>query len=156
MGASALRLCALVVLVLALTATGARAETAGEAIGYVKTVTGAASIVRDGATLKAEAGGPLYRKDILKTGADGALGATLKDNSLLSLGPNSSLVIEAYLFEPDRRAYSFISRITNGTLQYVSGLIAKLSPGSVEIKTPVATLGLRGTRLLVRVDGDAD
>jgi len=75
---------------------------------------------------------------------------------LLSLGPNSSLVIEAYLFEPDRRAYSFISRITNGTLQYVSGLIAKLSPGSVEIKTPVATLGLRGTRLLVRVDGDAD
>jgi hypothetical protein len=137
-------------------AADTRAQDAGEAIGYIKNTSGEAAIERNGERAPAAAGQPLYRKDVLVTGADGTLGATLKDSSLLSLGPGSRLALETYLFEPDRKAYSFISRITSGTLQYVSGLISKLSPGSVKIETPVATLGLRGTRLLVKVDGDAN
>ena len=129
------------------------AQSAGASIGYVKTLAGDASIVRGGQRSAAEVGRPLYEKDVLETGKNGALGATLKDNTLLSLGPNSSLALESYLLKPDREAYSLVTRITRGTVQYVSGLIAKLSPNSVQIKTPVATLGVRGTRLLVRVDG---
>lgn len=132
------------------------AQSPGSSIGYVKTVAGDASIVSGSKRTRAEAGRPLYEKDVLETGKDGALGATLKDNTLLSLGPNSRLALESYLLQPDRDAYSLITNITRGTVQYVSGLIAKLSPSSVKIKTPLATLGVRGTRLLVRVDAADD
>lgn len=134
---------------------GSSASTsASTAIGYVKTATGISSIIRDGDRKSAAAGQPLFEKDVLETGGNGALGVTLKDNTLLSLGPNSSLALESYLLQPHRDTYSLITRITRGTVQYVSGLIAKLSPDSVQIKTPTATLGVRGTRLLVRVGAD--
>lgn len=135
---------------------GIRAQAAGASIGYVKSVAGISSIVRSGDRRSVAAGQPLYEKDLLETGRDGALGITLKDNTLLSLGPNSSLALESYLLQPDRDSYSLITRITRGTVQYVSGLIAKLSPDSVQIKTPSATLGVRGTRLLVRVDAETE
>lgn len=129
-------------------------QSAGTSIGYVKTVAGTSSIVRAGDRTTATAGQALFEKDVLETGGNGALGVTLKDNTLLSLGPNSSLALESYLLKPDRDAYSLITRITRGTVQYVSGLIAKLSPDSVQIRTPTATLGVRGTRLLIRVGAD--
>lgn len=135
---------------------GTAAHAAGPSIGYVKSVSGASSIVRSGDRSTAAAGQPLFEKDVLETGGNGALGVTLKDNTLLSLGPNSSLTLETYLLRPDQENYSLVTRITRGTIQYVSGLIAKLSPDSVEIKTPAATLGVRGTRLLIKVDADAD
>ena len=134
----------------------AAAHAAGPSIGYVKSVAGASSIVRSGDRSNAAAGQPLFEKDVLETGGNGALGVTLKDNTLLSLGPNSSLTLETYLLRPDQENYSLVTRITRGTIQYVSGLIAKLSPDSVEIKTPAATLGVHGTRLLIKVDADAD
>ena len=143
-----------VIVALMVANSGTLAQSAATSIGYVKTVAGASLVVRNGDREPAAAGQPLYEKDVLETGGDGALGVTLKDNTLLSLGPNSSLALESYLLQPDRDAFSLITRITRGTVQYVSGLIAKLSPDSVQIKTPAATLGVRGTRLLVRVDGD--
>ena len=132
------------------------AEPAPHAIGYVKTAAGEASVLHDGTRTPASPGHPLFEKDILETGADGSLGVTLKDNAMMSLGHNSRLALESYLLEPEHESYSFVTRIARGTVQYVSGLIAKLSPESVEIKTPVATLGVRGTRLLVKVDGGAE
>lgn len=132
------------------------AQSTGSSMGYVKTVAGVSLIVRSGDRESAAAGQPLFEKDVLETGGDGALGVTLKDNTLLSLGPNSSLALESYLLQPDRDSYSLITRITRGTVQYMSGLIAKLSPDSVQIKTLSATLGVRGTRLLVRVDAADD
>ena len=140
-----------VIVALMVANSGTLAQSAATSIGYVKTVAGASLVVRNGDRESAAPGQPLYEKDVLETGGDGALGVTLKDNTLLSLGPNSSLVLESYLLQPDRDAFSLITR---GTVQYVSGLIAKLSPDSVQIKTPAATLGVRGTRLLIRVDGD--
>ncbi len=105
--------------------SGNPAQSAGTSIGYVKSVAGTSSIVRSGDRESAAAGQPLFEKDILETGGNGALGVTLKDNTLLSLGPNSSLALESYLLRPDQDAYSLITRITRGTVQYVSGLIAK-------------------------------
>jgi hypothetical protein len=45
-----------------------------------------------------------------------------------------------------------VLRLLAGTMQYLSGLTAKLSPGSMEVDTPTATIGVRGTRFLARVE----
>ena len=111
----------LVVAALLSTAIGSNiTQSAESSIGYVKSVAGLSSVLRSGDRNIAASGQPLFEKDILETGGDGALGVTLKDNTLLSLGPNSSLTLETYLLRPDQDSYSLITRITRGTVQYVS------------------------------------
>jgi hypothetical protein len=121
-------------------------------IGAVKSVSGDARIVRAGQEIKAEAGTALQQQDVLKTGADGALGVTFRDNSTVSLGPNSDLAVETFVFEPAEKKFGFVSRMTRGTALFVSGAMAKLSPESVSVATPTSTIGVRGTKFLVEVD----
>jgi hypothetical protein len=122
--------------------------------GSVKTVKGTASIVRQDKVIPAKSGEKIFEKDILRTGADGSLGVIFKDDTLLSLGPNSDLVVDEFLFSPAEGKLSFIVRMLKGTAAYLSGIISKLSPESVRFDTPVASLGIRGTKVLVKVDNN--
>jgi hypothetical protein len=78
----------------------------------------------------------------------------LKDDTSLSLGPNSVVVVDQFLFAPAEGKLSLVTRMVQGTAVYISGIIAKLSPQSVRLETPNATIGTRGTRFLVKVDED--
>jgi hypothetical protein len=56
------------------------------------------------------------------------------------------------VFAPARQHYGFVLRLIAGTMEYLSGLTAKLSPDSMQIETPTATIGVRGTRFVVRAE----
>lgn len=71
---------------------------------------------------------------------------------MLSIGPDSELSIDNYLFEPASDQLGLVARLARGTLHFVSGIIAKLKPEAVAIETPTATIGVRGTRFVVKVD----
>jgi hypothetical protein len=121
-------------------------------VGQIKTVKGAVHIERGNEKLAAAAGTRLRQSDTVVTGADGAVGITFTDNSLLSAGPNSSLAIERYAFNPTTHAGAFDSRLSRGTLSVVSGKIARQTPGAMTVKTPAAILGVRSTEFVVRAD----
>lgn len=123
-----------------------------ETIGIVRNSSGAATIQRGGEVIPAAAGTRLFPGDALVTGPDGSMGVILRDNSLLSLGPGSDLVIRDFRFSPADGEIGLLARLRRGTMAYLSGLIAKLSPGSARFETPVASIGIRGTRFAVRVD----
>lgn len=123
-------------------------------IGTIKTVTGSVSIVRQQKILPVTTGDKIFEGDTLRTGTDGALGTILKDDTFISLGPNSELVISEFLFVPAEGKFSIITRMLKGTAAYLSGVIAKLSPQSVRFETPVASVGIRGTKFLVNVNDD--
>jgi hypothetical protein len=143
------RLCiALVGLILA-AADPALGQTAA---GRIKTVSGAAFVVRQGVEQAAVAGQPVFEADGLKTGTDGRLAITLKDETRLSLGPNSDVRLEKFVYAPGESQLGFTLRIARGLLAYVSGRIAKLSPDSVRLETPTAIIGVRGTRLAIQVE----
>lgn len=125
-------------------------------IGYVKELSGAAFIVSDGARRGAALAEPVLQNDTLETGVDGALGVTFVDGSRISIGPDTHLTIDEYVFEPKDAQGAFFSRLARGSLLYVSGLIAKLSPESAAIETPVATIGIRGTKLVVELVWEAE
>ena len=126
-----------------------------DAIGYVKTVEGDAYVLRGEARIRLEPGAPVYRNDALRTGEDGAVGLTLKDSTRLSMGNSTELVLSRFEFVPSENQLGFVARLTRGTLLYISGVIAKLSAESISLETPVATIAVRGTRFLVRVEGEA-
>ncbi len=123
-------------------------------IGHIKSVKGEAKAMRAGGDVALAVGDPVYREDVLETSTGGALGVIFLDNTILSLGPRTTVTLRDYEFEPATEKISFLARITRGTLLYVSGVIAKLSPSAVSIETPVATVAVRGTRFLAQVKDD--
>ena len=125
---------------------------ATESIGRIKSADGAAFVTSGGARRALEVGDPVFQNDVLETGTDGSIGITFIDESRLSIGSDTLLTVDEYVFEPADNEVSFVTRLTQGTLLYVSGLIAKLSPSSARVETPVGTIGIRGTRFLVGVE----
>ncbi len=132
------------------------AAQAAEVAGMVKISRGEAAIERAGERLPATVGTPVLATDRLRTGADGALGVTLRDNTLLSAGPNSLIVIEKFAFNSSTLEGGMSVGIRKGTLAVASGKIAKRTPESVDFHTPTSVLGVRGTEFLVEVIGGSD
>ena len=99
--------------------------------------------------LAATPGVRLQSGDELRTGADGSVGVTMSDNSILSAGPNSSLVLDRYAFDATTHQGRFDSSLRQGTLAVISGKIAKQSPEAMTVRTPAAILGVRGTEFVV-------
>ncbi len=130
---------------------GAAAQDDGVAL--VKVLEGSAFAVQSGDRQALTVGQSIFQQDIVET-AGGSVGLTFKDGSRISIGPNSRVEFKTFEFSPGDNRLAFLISIIKGTMQYVSGIIAKLSPDAVRIETPVATVVVRGTRLLVKVEGD--
>jgi len=133
--------------ILAVADTAAAAET----IGVVRTSSGDATVTRGDQTLPASPGLKILLGDTLGTGADGSLGVILRDDSSLSIGPESRLVLRSFQFSPSEGKFDMVARISRGTMAYLSGLIGKLAPENARFETPTATIGIRGTRFAVKV-----
>ncbi|WP_066269556.1 FecR family protein [Hydrogenophaga palleronii] len=121
-------------------------------VGYVKNVKGTASVTTLGKQVPAEPGTPLHQGSELRTDADSSMGVVFKDNTLMSFGPSTVLTVDEYLYEPAEGKLKLGARMGKGTLNYVSGVIAKLQPEAVTVKTPTGMIGVRGTQFLLKVD----
>jgi hypothetical protein len=130
------------------------AAASDDTIGTVRTLAGTATVrsPADGAARPAAVAMPIREHDRVETGADGRIGLTFRDNTRVALGPNSSLDLARFDFAPAQRRYGFILRLGYGTLEYLSGLTAKLAPDAMSIETPGSTIAVRGTRLLIRAE----
>jgi hypothetical protein len=122
------------------------------AAGHVKTISGTAFIVRNNATVPAKAGDAVFATDALRTGADGTVGVTLRDDTRISLGPASEVRIDRYVYAPGEGGLGMVLKFVRGAAVYVSGRIAKLAPDSIRLEAPAAIVGVRGTTVAVRVD----
>ena len=132
-------------------ASPAQAQQASAA-GRIKVVSGAAFIVREGKLVPAQVGQDVYTADALRTGADGRIGVTLKDDTRISLGPTSEVRLERFNYATADGGLGLVLTFVRGVAAYVSGRIAKLSPDSIRLETPAAIVGVRGTSLAIRVD----
>ena len=148
-----LALAALLLTTLALQSQAqAQNPTPEEAIGYVKTVTGEAWVITAGQRVKAQAGSVVLLGSQLKTGAAATMGVTFRDDTVMSFGPDTELTVDEYLYAPARDQLRLSARLAKGTLNYLSGVIARLKPDAVSVKTPAGIIGVRGTQFVARVE----
>ncbi len=141
----------LVFILTLLAACSSVAEADNSQVAQIKTVSGQAEIVRNGARTAAKIGDLLYEKDTIETGGDGAIGITFIDNTVMSSGPNSEIVLEDYKFNSSNFKGSMLTDMNRGTVSMISGDIARSTPGAMKVKTPTAILGVRGTRFVIEV-----
>ena len=121
-------------------------------VGQIKVAKGQVTIERGGAVLPAQVGVRVQEGDVVKTGADGSVGITMNDDSLLSAGPGSALALDRFAFDPPTQRGRFDTSLNRGTLAIVSGRIAKQSPDAMTVRTPAAVLGVRGTTFVVSAE----
>lgn len=141
----------ILIAVLMLTSSLACGSSA-EHVGIVKSMAGEVEIARGDLILKAEPNLKLFEGDIVQTGPNGKAGLILEDDTVISMGYNSKIAIKSFMFQPKEKKLSFIARIFQGTVSFLSGRITQLAPDQVRIETPHATVGTRGTHVLIRVD----
>ena len=119
--------------------------------GHIKTVTGMAYVVRANGTTPAKPGDAIFASDTLRT-ADGAVGVTLRDDTRLSLGPNSEVRVDRYVYSPGEGGLGMVLKFIRGVSVYVSGRMAKLAPDSIRLEAPSAIVGVRGTTVAIKVE----
>lgn len=128
-----------------------------EPAGMVKTSKGDVGIERAGQRIPAPIGTPVLVADRIKTGADGAVGVTLRDNTLLSAGPNSTFAIDKFAFNSTTYEGEVSVGVKKGTLAVSTGKIAKEKPESVDFRTPTSVIGVHGTEFVIETEaGDED
>lgn len=123
-------------------------------IAQVKTVSGQVKVERGSGQTSPKPGDLLFEKDTIVTGSDGSIGITFIDNTVMSAGPNSEISLEQFMFDSSNFNGSMLTELRKGTLSVVSGDIARSSPGAMKVRTPAATLGVRGTRFVAEATGD--
>ena len=122
---------------------------AAEEAGVVKVSKGTANIERSGQKQAATVGAKVFASDRVVTGADGSVGITLRDNTMLSAGPNSTLELNKFAFDSTTHAGTIDASVKRGTLSVISGKIAKATPENIRYTTPTVTLGVRGTEFVI-------
>jgi hypothetical protein len=148
---TAIRSFGALVALLVVTAAPLHSQQAAPA-GQVKVASGDAFIVRNQKALPASVGQAVYEADSLRTGTDGRIGVTMKDDTRVSLGPSSEVRLNRFAYAPSEGRLAFAMKVMKGAAAYVSGRIAKLSPDAVRLETPAAIVGVRGTSMVISAD----
>lgn len=130
------------------------AAAAQEWAGTVKSAQGQVQAERSGQWLPLKTGDRVLPGDRLQTGKDGQVAVTLRDDTLISAGPGSQLVIREFSFNPATHEGGMVVSVLRGVSAMVSGLVAKANPQAMRVNTPTTTIGIRGTELIVEVEAD--
>ncbi|MGB0671819.1 MAG: FecR family protein, partial [Rhodospirillales bacterium] len=122
--------------------------TDGTPIGTVEKADGDVTAIRaDGTEVQLQEGDPVFQGDVLVTGDDGAVGIMLADQTSFSMGENGNMTLDEMVYDPGSEQGSLSFSVLEGAFTFVSGTIAKTDPDAMVLKTPVATIGIRGTQV---------
>jgi hypothetical protein len=120
-------------------------------IGDIILHTGNAVIEQDGEDVEAEKDLDIFSYNTVKTGK-GKVAIGFIDDTRVDVTEHSKLIIDEFVYDPNTKTGSLSLKAALGTIRYASGQIAKTSPTNVQIKTPTATIGVRGTDFTMTVD----
>jgi hypothetical protein len=123
-------------------------------VGTVKTAHAGALVRRGSDTTFLREGAHILLNDTLRTPVGGGLAAILQDGTRLSLGPNTELKIDRFVYQPVDGKFDLHLQLVRGKLAYVSGKIAQFAPGSVSVETPAGIVGAGETEFAVSIDGN--
>jgi hypothetical protein len=127
----------------------AAAPAAQQPIGRVETVSGTATVTRNGVAVDLNVGDLVFQGDVVQTRSDSTLGIGFADGSAFSLKENARMALNEFVYDPNSTSNSALINLVQGTVSFIASQVAKT--GNVRVDTPTATLGIRGTFVTVDV-----
>ena len=122
------------------------------AVGNVAKVSGTAVVTRNGVPVELKQGDRLLKGDVVQTGPDTTIGISFVDGTALGLASNARIVLDEMTYDPNGSSNSSLLSLIHGTITLVAGHTAKF--GNMRVETPVATMGIRGTAVMVEIAAD--
>ena len=128
---------------------GGAATGSAQVIGTVSKMAGSATAIRNGVSVMLNAGDNVQKGDVVQAGADSSLNLTFIDGTVFGLSANARMVLNEMVYDPQGSANSSLLSLIQGTITFVAGETAH--NGNMRVDTPVATMGIRGTAVLVEI-----
>src|SRR5262245_9108629 len=119
----------------------AAAPVAQQPIGRVETVSGSATVTRNGVAVDLNVGDLVFQGDVVQTRSDSMLGIGFADGSAFSLKENARMALNEFVYDPNGTSNSALFSLNQGAFTFTAGKVAK--SGGLRIDTPVARI--RGT-----------
>ncbi|MGE0094257.1 MAG: FecR domain-containing protein [Alphaproteobacteria bacterium] len=102
-----------------------------------------------------QSGDAIFLGDEIKTGPSAGLQVVLMDETIFTIGPNASLAVDQFVYDPSNSKGKIAARIVTGGFRFVSGRVARNDPRDMTIGLPSGTIGIRGTSVEGVTDGDS-
>ena len=122
-------------------------------IGAISELRGNGEVVRQGSTdkLLAEMALDIFSHDDVRTG-NGRIAIQFLDSSVVRLTEHSKIVVDEYIYDPDPNKSKLALNMASGTARFITGRLAGIQKENIFIRTPSATIGIRGTDFTTTVD----
>ena len=127
------------------------ATTTWGSVGEITVITGPGEIKRQSEKFEGSAGTELEMQDAITT-QNGAWQLEFLDDTRVDITEHSRMVIDEFIYDPQTKTGALSMKATLGAVRYASGQIAKNSRQRVNIRTPSATIAVRGTDFMMIVD----
>ena len=124
---------------------GAAGAEGADPVGRVNKVQNEAQVVSASGAAAAVIGMQVHMKDELRTGANARLQVTFRDNTVLTLGENARLIVDRYVYEPERGIGEAALRAAAGAFLFATGRMKSLKDKNILVSTPLAEIGVRGS-----------
>ena len=120
-------------------------------IGDIVESTGIGKIVRQQENISNLNNLPIQLNDVAET-AMGSMLIKFLDNAELSLKEHSEVLIDEIYYDPDPNLSKMSMKFTMGTARFASGSLGLVNKANIDIQTPTATIGIRGTDFTTTID----
>jgi hypothetical protein len=126
----------------AIAALGGTAASAADRIGTAAAVRNKATGTLGGQTRALSSGTGIFQQERIDTARASTAQLLFNDETSLTIGPQSSVKLDEFVYDPNRNAGKTVLNVTKGAFRFITG---SADPRSYQIKTPVGTMGVRGT-----------
>ena len=125
-------------------------------IGRVGAISGSATIQRDGKSIDVTLSSLIENNDMIKTTKGSRVQIVFKDRTIITIGSNSSFSVSDYLYDESSKQASASFNLSKGIFKAMTGKIGKIAPNRFKMKIKTATIGIRGTRFMGKIDDDVE
>ena len=101
-----------------------------------------------------KSGMELFLNDRVITGNNGSLQVLLLDETVFTLGPNSDMVLDEFVYDPGTSSGKVSAKIVKGVFRFITGKIATKNPSNMNVKIQAGNIGIRGTIVAGRTGPD--
>ena len=118
-------------------------------MGTFKQVQGEIQLGKEPGQAAPQSGDALRQGDRVRTGQTGGASIVLKDGTVLTMGPNTTVDLSQFQFDSTTQGGNFMLDLLQGSVRVVTGLLAKANPERFKVRTPTSVVGVRGTDFIV-------
>ncbi|MBL8706589.1 MAG: FecR domain-containing protein [Rhodospirillales bacterium] len=103
-----------------------------------------------------KSGEAIYLGNAVKSGPDSGMQILLLDQTTFTIGPNSEITIDQFVFDPASGSGKVAASVAKGVFRFVTGKVAQTNPNDMTVRLPTGNIGIRGTIAVGSVEPGAD